>query len=295
MLKNELARTALTKAMQIRSQANIPLTDSICIYDFVENKDIREVRFVEIPSMEELYWKNEKMILINSLRPMGRQVFNCGHGFGHHVFGHGMCLTSVANGSSSGKRFDSKEFLADCFSDFLLMPKTTVCHGFVSRGWKAESCTPFQVFTIAGWLGVGYGTLIQHMRDTLKLISPAHAEKLLKTRPIQIRTQIFGEKSPANIVVVDEQWKGRPVDISAGDYLLLADELCFSGNCLKYYKKTLFGFIVQGIAPGCDGKIWNQKSGWSIQVRGSRPNYVGRNIFRFEEDPDYDVNTVLAR
>lgn len=294
MLKSEIARAALTKAMEIRTKANIPLTNSLSIYDFVETKGIKEVQFVEIPSLEELYWKDEKMILISSLRPTGRQAFNCGHGFGHHIFGHGMCITSLANGSSFSKKFDPKEFLVDCFADFLLMPKTTVCHGFNSRGWDIKTVTPFQIYTVAGWLGVGYSTLIQHMRDTLKLISSFQSDKLLRTKPLQLRAEILGEKSLTNVVVVDEAWNGRPVDISVGDYLLLTSDMSFDGSCLEFYKKNLFGFIIRGLAPGCDGKIWSEKSEWSIQVRVSRPNYKGRNIFRFEEDPDYDQNEILS-
>jgi hypothetical protein len=287
-MKSELAHLALTKAIQIRKQASVPLTDSICVYDLAESEGIQEIRFVDIPSLEELYWKNEKTILISSLRPIGRQAFNCGHGFGHHVFGHGMCITSLSSGNYTGKAFDPNEFLVNCFSDFLLMPKTTVCHGFAVRGWDIKKCTSYHIYVIATWLGVGYGTLIQHMRDTLKLISLSHAEELLKTKPLQLRSHILGKKTTGNLTIVDDHWKGRPVDISAGDFLLLPDEMKFEGKCLQSYEENMFGLIIQGVIPGCNGRLWSEKADWSIPVRVSRPKYIGRNIFRFEEDPDYE-------
>jgi hypothetical protein len=47
------------------------------------------------------------------------------------------------------------------------MPKAAVVGGFSRRNWNAASSTPAQIYTIAGWLGVGYETLITHMRASL--------------------------------------------------------------------------------------------------------------------------------
>src|SRR4051794_12498608 len=82
--KNELAREALRQALQARTRQKLELTDAIAIFDVTERLGIEEVRFVDIPSLEELYWKDERKILVSSHRPAGRQAFNCAHGLGHH-------------------------------------------------------------------------------------------------------------------------------------------------------------------------------------------------------------------
>ena len=198
-IKKQLAQDALRKALQIRQKAKIPLTDALCVYDVVEANGISEVRFVDIPSLEELYWQDDDRIFVSALRPSGRQAFNCAHGFGHHVFGHGNCITGVSsNGFKSGP-FDADEFTADSFAGFLLMPRTTVSHGFAVRGLKLERCTPLQVYTVACWLGVGYTTLVHHMRDTLKLISRSRAESFLKVTPKEIRAQLIGRETSENV------------------------------------------------------------------------------------------------
>jgi hypothetical protein len=52
---------ALTTALKIRQKAKIPLTDALCIYDFAESNGIAEVRFTDIPSLEEFYWKDARI------------------------------------------------------------------------------------------------------------------------------------------------------------------------------------------------------------------------------------------
>ena len=286
MDKRTLVQHALTTALRLRQKAGVRLTDSLCIYDFAEANGVAEVRFVDIPSLEEFYWKNARMILVSSLRPAGRQAYNCAHGFGHHVFGHGECIAAVPSEEAEmRRRIDPNEFLVDCFAAFLLMPSTTVSHAFTSRGWQPKACTPVQVFTVAGSLGVGYATLIQHMRDVLKLISHSHAETLFKTKPKQIRAQLIGNQTSANVVVADVHWTGRPIDLEVGDLILLPPGAQFGGCSLELVENRATGTILRGVAPGEAARV--TLDGWAAFVRVSRRGYVGRNIFRHLEDPDY--------
>jgi hypothetical protein len=47
------------------------------------------------------------------------------------------------------------------------MTKAAVVRGFADRGWQAATATPQQVYTVAGWLGVGYEALVTHMQASL--------------------------------------------------------------------------------------------------------------------------------
>jgi hypothetical protein len=75
--RKKIIQHALTTALQIRQKAKVPLTDSLCIFDFAEANGIDEVHFFNVPSLEEVYWKQARKIIVSSLRPPGRQAFNC--------------------------------------------------------------------------------------------------------------------------------------------------------------------------------------------------------------------------
>lgn len=285
--KGKIVQQALTTALKIRQKAKVSLTDALCIYDFAEANGIDEVRFTDIPSLEEFYWKDARTIIVSSLRPAGRQAYNCAHGFGHHVFGHGTCIAGVPSDEDSPRKFDPNEFLVDCFAGFLMMPRSTVSHGFTARGWQPNISTPQQVYTVAGWLNVGYATLIQHMRDVLKLITRTHAEILFRAKPKQIRAQLMGRETSENVIVVDSCWMGRPIDIEVGDLLMLPPGTNYSGGCTDLVEKREQVTILRGIAPGENGHLACADNGWGAFVRVSRRGYFGRNRFRHLEDPDH--------
>lgn len=143
MDKRRLVQHALTTALRLRQKAGVRLTDALCAYDIAESNGVAEVRFTDIPSLEEFYWKDARMIIVTSLRPPGRQAYNCAHGFGHHVFGHGECIAGVPSDETEKcRRLDPNEFLVDCFAAFLLMPSSTVSHGFTARGWRGATSRP---------------------------------------------------------------------------------------------------------------------------------------------------------
>src|SRR5205823_1016915 len=142
-------------ALRVRQSAGLGMWTPICVYDIAEKFGI-EVRFVDISSMEGMYCKNTTpLILVSSLRPAGRQTFTCGHEIGHHVYKHGTRIDEIVGRLNAKSHFDPEEFLADCFAGFLLMPKSAVNRAFAIRGWEIGSCTPLQLYTIAGLFGVG--------------------------------------------------------------------------------------------------------------------------------------------
>src|SRR5205085_11437383 len=126
---------------------------------------------------------------------------------------HGNCIASITTNGSQPD-FNEQEFLADAFAASLLMPRTAVSHAFASRGWPLEQCSPLQIYVVASWLGVGYETRTRHMRDTLSLLTFEQAESLLKKVPRDIRKDLIGESTNSNVIVVDNHWTGRPIDLA---------------------------------------------------------------------------------
>jgi len=287
----ELARQALRAAIRLRIQLDVPPTEALCIYDAAESLGI-EVRFVDIPSMEGMYVRNsgsnsQPIILVSALRPAGRQASTTAHELGHHAFGHGTRIDEYiadADEQREGNALNSEEMIANMFAGFFLMPKAAVEHGFAARTCAPVSATPRQVFAVAGWLGVGYGTLIHHMRSSLGMLSFGEAKRLLSIQPKRIRQEILGATTPSDCFLVDQTWMGRPLDLQVGDAALVSAGVEIESSCLSLGRTTPEGLrVVEAVTTGL-GRLVD--STWATFVRVRPRGFVGRSIFRHLESAE---------
>lgn len=288
--RKELASDAAKHAYRVRSEVGLKLQDPAPVFDIIDKLGI-ELRFVSVPSLEGVYRRRPRpVILVSSLRPAGRQAYTGAHELGHHVYGHGVAVdeASESAGQEPNASVDTEEYLADRFASFFMMPKSAVKRGFRMRGWEPRDCTPREVYTVAGWLGVGYKTLIHHMRASLHLMSFSQTERLLKMVLKDIRTDILGRKVQENLLVVDERWTSRAVDVQVGDLVLLPPGTLHEANNLRMVEETEAGVLLTGTTPGI-GRVFRSGSGWSAFVRVSRRDYVGLGPYRHLEDPDYEA------
>ncbi len=247
---------ALKLSLQVRQNNKIDTVNSFCVFDLAEEIGI-EVKFVDIPSMEGLYiTKPKKIIFISSHRPIGRQRFTCAHELGHHFCGHkGIHIDEIYEYVSKKKNKSAKEIKADIFASYLLMPSTTVINGFIRRGWNLETATPFQVYTVACWLGVGYTTLIDHLQFGLKKIRSDQAKTLKKSTPKEIKKTILGHYCQENVITIDFGWTGRPIDVFCGDMLVFENNIELDCINLKYIDEIFGRHVYQAISPGI-GRIF---------------------------------------
>ncbi|MDB6025130.1 MAG: Zn peptidase [Verrucomicrobiales bacterium] len=281
----QLAREALNKALSVRTAAGYQLVDPICIYDLAEKRQV-EVRFADIPSLEGMYSGGATpAIILGSERPAGRRTYTCGHELGHHEFGHGTHVDELNVDEQQPSFSDPKEFIAQCFAGFILMPKLAVCNAFAIRGWKPEDATAEQIFRIANLFGVTYGGLINHMNLTLRLLPPTRAYGLLQVKLKQIRAAFIADAAK-QLIVVDLFWKGRPVDLEASDYVIFPLGTVCEGTALVHVGQNKNGELFEAVGPG-HARVSDPVSGWASFVRVSRKFYAGRSMYRhFEEVKD---------
>jgi hypothetical protein len=276
--RKELALDALGKALRLRKQLGVPLTDSISAIDAAEKLGI-EVRFVALPSMEGIYvaGANPK-ILVSSLRPQGRRMFTCAHELGHHVYGHGDQIDEIRASNCSNPERNEREFVADCFAAYFLMPKVAIENGMTLRGMTYQTLKPLEVYALASWLGVGYQTLVTHLRFGLGTISASQANELAKTHPKKIRALVLGLMGSSQVHMVDHSWTGRAIDCEVDDYVVVPEDSVLEASRLKKLARS----ILQAVSPGID-RIADDQKNWSAFVRVSPREFVGRSCFRFEE------------
>ena len=283
--KQTLAQKAMCKSIDVRRQTGFDLKSPICIYGLCDQLNVG-VRFVEISSMEGMYCKEEKpVILLSGLRPFPRRTFTCAHELGHHIFGHGSRVDELIEDSEKSQAFNPDEFLVNSFAAFLLMPTLGLRKAFVDRGWDVACATPIQIFTIACNFGVGYETLINHMTYTLTMLERTQAASLLKVKPKTIRQQILGYLSSEPLIIADEHWSIPTIDAEVGSQLLLPSTAEAANHTITIQAEHLNGRLFRANRPGIV-RVYCRNTNWAVFVRVSRHQFVGLSQYRHLEEPE---------
>jgi len=281
----ELARLAAVEALKLRKEHGLEFSQAISVYDLAENGLGISVYFDRIASMEGMYFdESPPRIFLSSLRPPGRMAYTCAHEIGHHVFRHGARVDEYVEHIRIHGATADEEYVAERFAGFLLMPKLAVSHGFANRRWDPAQCGAQEIYTVACWLGVGYSTLISHMEYTLKMLPSERAERLVKAPLRDVRRNALGQDGGRHLVVVDQQWFGRPIDLHVGDLVLFKHGVEHDANCLEEMRTEVQGRLFQAVAPGI-GRVLSPKAQWAEFVRVSRDEYVGQCRYRHLEEP----------
>jgi Zn-dependent peptidase ImmA (M78 family) len=282
-MDQQLARRALRGAIEIRSKAAVALTAPICIYDLVGKALKVEIRFQGGASFGGMYARETQTILVPSERPAGRRAFTCAHELGHWYFNHGTRLEDLKEQDKGGSD-DPDEILANQFAANLLMPKWAIDKLFKDESINLNSPTDLQLYAAACQLGVGYETLIQHLRYGLGLISPATTDRLIQGSPKNIRQAYLSEPFANHLIIVSKAWSQVPIDLEVGDGVYLNFSATTDSTILVPQEHRT-GSLFVAKKPGIT-KVQSESDAWASFVRISRKGYTGRSTFRHLEDPD---------
>lgn len=283
-MNKSLARRALRGALEVRKMAQVPISTPLCIYDVAVKKLKIEVRFHAGASFGGMYAKETQTILVPSERPTGRRAYTCAHEVGHWYFNHGTKVEDLDE-NGKGNQDDPDEVLANQFAGHLLMPKWAVEKSFNDRRLNPVSAADQDFYAVACQFGVGYGTIVKHLRYALDMLPASQCKRLLQSSPKIIKERLLRNAFPAHLVLVDLAWKQDiPIDLEVGDGVLLTfqaraenDWLCpqtFGGN-------SFFLAVKPGIST-----ITAADRSWAAIVRISRKGFTGRSIYRHLEDPN---------
>ncbi len=284
-----LATQAMQAAAAARAEAKLGQAEPICIYGLCETLGI-VVRFNNI-NMEGMYQGGiPPRIHVSARRPLPRRAYNCAHELGHHVFGHGSSIDELCEEAKVQPWEDPKEFLADTFAGFILMPTIGLRRAFSVRGWTPETATSPQIFTIACEFGVGYATLLTHLSASVKMLSRDRAAALGRETPKALRKRILGESTPEPLIVTDHYRTAPTLDAEVKTLLLLPPGTEASGGGLAFERDLGAGRLFRAVRPG----IFQTRVGkWAVFVRVAPVQddglygYVGLARYRhLEEDPD---------
>ena len=283
--RHSLANEAMHAAVATRAKANLNQHGPICIYGLSETLGVT-VRFNNI-NMEGMYQCGAPpRIHLSARRPLPRRAYNCAHELGHHVFGHGSSIDELREDAKEHPWEDPKEFLADAFAGFTLMPIMGLRRAFAMRDWTPETATAAQIFTIACDFGVGYGTLLTHLSASVNMISRTRANALQRITPKALRTDILGALTPEPLVVSDRHRAAPTLDAEVMMLLLLPPGTETTGTSLAHERDLTSGRLFRAVSPGIV-QASAYSGAWTAFVRIAPKSYVGLAKYRhLEDDPD---------
>ncbi|MGA3113508.1 MAG: ImmA/IrrE family metallo-endopeptidase [Syntrophobacteraceae bacterium] len=286
--RRELALRAAAHAELVRLKCNIQRTSAVDPFQVAEMRGC-EIRLMSLPSLEGAYAPTPRpVIILGSQRPAGRRAFTCVHELGHHEFKHGTRLEEL-NATRFQSYKDPDEFVADMFGAFLLMSQGSIRRALKDRQIQPDRFQSDQAFGLASFFGVGYSTLIEHMTWTLRLLQPKQRETLLKIQPKELKAQ-YGCPPQSELILVDELWKNRAVDLEIGDILVLQKGVVLEDSPRLNPHGTIDGQqMFRAVSRGYV-RASLEENEWAVNIRISSKHYQGLARYRFLPDPEEDSN-----
>ncbi len=283
--RRALATQAMQAAAATRAKGKLDQVGPICIYGLCDTLGV-SVRFNNI-NMEGMYQRSTSpRIHLSARRPLARRTFNCAHELGHHVFGHGSSIDELREDAKAQPWEDPKEFLADTFAGFVLMPVIGLRRAFAVRGWAPEKATAVQMFTIACEFGVGYSTLLTHLSAGVNMLSRGRATALKRVAPKAMRLDILGALMPEPLIVADHHRAAPTLDAEVRTLLLLPPGAEVAGNGLAFEHDLENGRLFRAVRPGIV-QVSADAGAWASFVRIAPEAYVGLAKYRhLEDEPD---------
>jgi Zn-dependent peptidase ImmA (M78 family) len=268
MNEQTLNRKAVIAALKARQDAKVESEAPICPYDFAMNGGVG-VRFMNAPSMEGMYERHSRTIIISSLRPRGRRAFTCAHEYGHHVLGHGTLIDELPE-KRQGPR-PAEELLADRFAGFLLMPRLAIVTGFRERGIQPDNCTAAQAYTISCWLGVSYEAFLTHASVGVKVMPAVVADMLKRISPKSIKAELAPVGQGEELVVVDRHWR-HAVDLVVGDVVMLPGGSVLEGSVTEPMRESADTTFARAMSRGIGRAVCGL---WAVNIRVMPAEYTG--------------------
>jgi hypothetical protein len=272
--RRELFGMAAKRALKLRKDAGYSPAGPCDVYQLIHDRRL-ELQFFDVPTLEGMYLEDlpTRRICVSAFRPGGRQRFTAAHELGHSVLGHGTKVDTIEELRNMTEETNVDEQLAETFAASLMMSNSAIHAGFLQRSFDLKEPSPPQVYQVATWLGVGYSTLSNHLLYSMRALSAAHHNHLLRTEPKTIKSELVRRSTTKEVFQLDRLWSGQRVHAQVGDFF--TGVAAVGGELLTQEQDFLFSARTPGQTTIC------LTSGGAAKVSVSRENYVGFYVYRY--------------
>ncbi|MEY2502898.1 MAG: hypothetical protein QOI07_3232 [Verrucomicrobiota bacterium] len=239
--------------------------------------------------MDGLWCKEKRTIVLTSLRPAGRQTFTCAHEIGHSYFEHGSRVDELLEYAISNT-FQPEEYLANELAAHLLMPLYGVSQAMQARNWNPSTLTAVRVYSLASHFGVSYRALLNHLYYAFQMIERRRFEELSRTSPKMIRSMFCPNVTAGHLVIVDELWLHRPVDLEVGDLMISPQGTDIDTTLLERVPcQSTFGFAACARSTGI-GHLF-RRDGSQLLLRVLPKEFEGFAKYRFPDQNNVYISS----
>lgn len=105
----------------------------------------------------------------------------------------------------------------------------------------------------------------------------------MRYSPKSIRESVLDSRETGDLIIADEHWDSRPIDLKVGDLLLVPTGATMEGRACAPDTDLKYGSLFAAVTPGV-ARV--ETSGWAAFVRVTRDGYEGRSVFRHLEEID---------
>lgn len=229
-------RRGAVKAAELHADLNIPLDRPVDVFGAVQRLGL-VLAFAPLGKVSGIYLPRRPSpgILVHSGHPRSRQRYTAAHELGHHVFGHAAEVDvdlELQLQRGEVERWPDHEKEAEAFAAWFLMPRRLLREGMRQLG-MARVRNPYDVYTLALWLGTSYAATILQLTAT-RLLSSRQAAVWSQISPRDIKQTLAGDLAPADmsndVWWLSSRHNREPIEARPGDRLVLIfDEIPSSG------------------------------------------------------------------
>jgi Zn-dependent peptidase ImmA (M78 family) len=229
-------RRGAIRAAEVHADLNIQLDRPVDVFDAVERLGL-VLAFAPLGKVSGIYLPQGRSpgILVHSGHPRARQRYTAAHELGHHAFGHAAEVDvdlELQLQRGEVERWPDHEKEAEAFAAWFLMPRRLLREGMRQLGMD-QVHNPYDVYTLALWLGTSYAATILQLRAT-RLLSPQQAAAWSRISPRYIKQTLAGALAPTDmsndVWWLNSRHNREPIEARPGDRLvLILDEIPSSG------------------------------------------------------------------
>lgn len=272
MIPSQHLKLAAIKANSVRRRLGLSIDSYFCVFDACQKLGV-DLRLSQLDSVEAMFCKSAPpTIILSTSRPDARRRFSCAHELGHWALGHSGGAVDLVSASDSSRKRPVTETAADFFAGELLMPKLLLSRAIRDLG---TSPSILDFFELACAIGVGLSTLRFHIQNVAQVEAPF--PKSTSSNPLDdVRSIAQLSSSTTPLIAVGSCWKGRPIDLDQGSFILARHgcETTFAKSKLVNWVSTnSAGALFQAVCIGVEN------GEQSVRVMGN--DYEGRAVFRY--------------